>query len=415
MKRIYQNVVSSDVELFIGKEIEKTIFNKQKTLFVANTIPCNLIQKIAYENQCEHMKQNLWIIPIEPLDMRYTKQWYENLPITLSNSLNDIFNVIQIEVPFENLYEKPQTGAFFDFAETCNFKSAQAQKISKMFKNGDIKKNDIFLFTDAWNPTVHIIRYISELNQIPVYCTGIWHAGHYDPTDILGFSIQNKNWIDSFEYSLANSYDISFFATQHHHDKFKNYFENIFEKIISKLIVCGQPHEHLFNLQNNEIKENLVVFPHRLNSDKSPFIFDLIKDNVQKKRPEILFIKTQELNLNKDEYYKLLKKCKVVFSANKHENLGIGVVEAMVCGCIPLVPNRLSYQEMYQSIFKYDYDNVDKYSITLVENLSERIIYFIDNYYKPILYNNWRSNLLFILNHFFTCKKMINCLKELKM
>ena len=26
----------------------------------------------------------IWIIPIEPIDQRYTKQWYDNIPKTLA-------------------------------------------------------------------------------------------------------------------------------------------------------------------------------------------------------------------------------------------------------------------------------------------------------------------------------------------
>jgi hypothetical protein len=43
----------------------------------------------------------------------------------------------------------------------------------------------------------------------------------------------------------------------------------------------------------------------------------------------------------------------MVFSANLQETLGISCYEILMAGGMPLVPNRLSYVEMYEDIFKY--------------------------------------------------------------
>ena len=29
----------------------------------------------------------IWIIPIEPIDQRYTKQWYDNIPVILEREI----------------------------------------------------------------------------------------------------------------------------------------------------------------------------------------------------------------------------------------------------------------------------------------------------------------------------------------
>ena len=49
----------------------------------------------------------------------------------------------------------------------------------------------------------------------------------------------------------------------------------------------------------------------------------------------------------------MLGKAKIVFSANLQETLGIGCYEALCAGAVPLVPNRLSYEEMYTGISIY--------------------------------------------------------------
>ncbi|MGD8415156.1 MAG: DUF3524 domain-containing protein [Candidatus Latescibacterota bacterium] len=47
-----------------------------------------------------------------------------------------------------------------------------------------------------------------------------------------------------------------------------------------------------------------------------------------------------------DEYSQLLHRSDIVVSTSKHEFFGIAILEAIYCGCHPLLPNRLTYPEM---------------------------------------------------------------------
>lgn len=49
----------------------------------------------------------------------------------------------------------------------------------------------------------------------------------------------------------------------------------------------------------------------------------------------------------------MMKEAMVIFSTNKHENLGVGTFEAMMLGVYPMLPNKLSYKEMYTADYKY--------------------------------------------------------------
>jgi hypothetical protein len=321
-------------------------------------------------------------VDTEPLDNRYTKQWRTWFPEITEKHLGDLFTIVNIAGEATG-YDKPQSGAFFNFAGTCEYKASQAVKIAQMFNSNVIKDGDYFFFTDAWNQTVHYIKYMSELLNIKVHIGGIWHAGWYDPTDILGASIKNREWASAFEKSLYHAMDQNFFGTYHNRDLFLKTLElNDAELKNQKCFSPGvYPFEWISELKNDSEKQDIVVFPHRLNYDKAPWIFDELRDEVHKTHPHIQFIKTQEQNLSKEQYYAFLKTCKVVFSANKHENLGIGIFEAMTSGCIPLVPNKLSYKEIYDDMFKYDasddlYTDFGLYKA----KLANRIIEFVENY-----------------------------------
>ncbi len=49
---------------------------------------------------------------------------------------------------------------------------------------------------------------------------------------------------------------------------------------------------------------------------------------------------------SRDDYLSMLSRCDVVVSTAIQENFGIAVVEAILCGCQPLLPDRLAYPEL---------------------------------------------------------------------
>lgn len=53
------------------------------------------------------------------------------------------------------------------------------------------------------------------------------------------------------------------------------------------------------------------------------------------------------------EYFGWLHNSDIVVSTALHEFFGISVMEAVGAGCIPVVPDRLSYPELYPFVFRY--------------------------------------------------------------
>ena len=53
------------------------------------------------------------------------------------------------------------------------------------------------------------------------------------------------------------------------------------------------------------------------------------------------------------DYIEVLQQSDVVLSTALHEFQGLAVMEAVACGCIPLVPDRLAYQEYYPADCRY--------------------------------------------------------------
>lgn len=294
----------------------------------------------------------VYLVELEPVETRYTAQWKTHLPEQMRKAGID---VVVIEGP-SDAPKDTTPGAFLNFSGTNYWKSEQLKTISTLFADGKVKDGDYFLYTDAWNPTVIQLKYMSALLQVNIRIGGLWHAGSYDPQDFLGRLIGDAEWVRYAERSMFGVFDDNFYATEFHIDLFCNTFFDHWTRTLvkrSRVKRVGWPMEYMKPLLapfDNKQKENIVLFPHRIAPEKQVEIF---KDLATEFEGEAEFIVCQEQQLTKDQYHELLGKSKIVFSANLQETLGISCYEGALVGAVPMVPDRLSYTEMYPSEYKY--------------------------------------------------------------
>ncbi len=326
-----------------------------------------------------------YIVDIEAVDTRYTKQWKEYLPKQMQRATGANVTVISGgEVP-----QATTPGAFLNFAGTNNYKSQQMLEISRLFANGEIKDGDYFLYTDAWNPTVIQLRYMAELLGVDIRIGGLWHAGSYDPHDFLGRLIGDKPWVRHAELSMYNCYNDNYFATKFHIDMFADAFAKdvgVLDRRSMKRV--GWPMEYLANSLDSYKgmpKEDIILFPHRVAPEKQVEIFRDLKEAL----PQYEFIVCQEQELTKNEYHNLLGRAKMVFSANLQETLGISWYEGALVGALPMVPDRLSYSEMSTPEFKYPgvwTESMESYNAHK-DMVVAKVIDYMENYttYLPAL------------------------------
>jgi glycosyltransferase involved in cell wall biosynthesis len=81
---------------------------------------------------------------------------------------------------------------------------------------------------------------------------------------------------------------------------------------------------------------------------RKPLIFSEAQERLQHKIIHCGFVESE------DEYAGLLAQGDIVVSTAKHEFYGISVIEAVRAGCIPLLPNRLSYPELFSAQYLYE-------------------------------------------------------------
>lgn len=325
----------------------------------------------------------IWIFSLEPIETRYTGQWQTHVPALLKSTLSNHFNVQQIDG--EQKHSRPTPGAFLNFSDTNFWKSSQLCNFLDRFNNGLVGKDDHVLFTDAWNPTIIQLRYMNDLLGFNWKFHGLWHAGSYDPADFLGRLIGDTPWVRHSEKAFFAAFDYNYFATEFHTNMFLTnlfgYKNDVPENVRSKIIQTGWPMEYLqgtmANFQNKP-KRDLIVFPHRIAPEKQIDIFHDLKACL----PQYEFVVCQDHPLTKDQYHTILSEAKIVFSANLQETLGISPYEGALVGAIPMVPDRLSYSEMYLPEFKYPSEwstNWSSYKNNR-EAITARVVEYIKNY-----------------------------------
>ena len=297
----------------------------------------------------------IYIVDIEAVESRYTGEWQRHVPNLLRKAGH---NVHVIDGP-KDIPNATTPGAFLNFGGTNIYKANQVEQMGRLFCSGAVKSGDHFLFTDAWHPGIINLKYMSELLNIPVTTHGLWHAGSYDPQDFLGRLVGDKPWVRCAEKSFFHAFDHNYFATDFHIDMFAHNLLNIdFETAKSsyisnsKIVRTGWPMEYMDEIltpYKGLKKRDMILFPHRIAPEKQVEIFRDLATHL----PQYEFVVCQDQQLTKHEYHTLLGEAKMVFSANLQETLGISCYEGALVGAIPMVPNRLSYSEMYYNTFKY--------------------------------------------------------------
>ena len=139
----------------------------------------------------------------------------------------------------------------------------------------------------------------------------------------------------------------------------------------------------------------LIVWNHRWEFDKNPqdffyamdklmergFRFDmaLLGENFQSKPKEFIEAKKkygERIRVygyveSKPDYMKWLSMGDIVVSTAVQENFGISIVEAVGAGCVPYLPNRLSYPEIIPTAFHSEFLYSDK------DDLVDRLVKFL--------------------------------------
>ena len=203
--------------------------------------------------------------------------------------------------------------------------------------------------------------------------SGIFHAGSYDPWDFLARA-GTRIWAQDYESSIIKGVDHICVGTRFSKDLLLKGAHYVPE---DKVHITGLPLDinTIYGSRSEQGKTPTIIFPHRLSPEKGLGDMVEIADGVMDQYPladlvitsgrkltqppqEILNMRHSDKviirdELTKTEYYRLLSECTVALSTAKQETFGYSMLEATTLGCCPIVPNRLSYVDIYPRKFRY--------------------------------------------------------------
>jgi glycosyltransferase involved in cell wall biosynthesis len=351
----------------------------------------------------------VFLVDLEAVETRYTGQWKTHVPNLLKENGHD---VTVISGPTD-IPSATTPGAFLNFGGTNVYKARQVETIGRLFCDGRVSPGDHFLFTDAWHPGIINLKYMSELLGVPVKIHALWHAGSYDPQDFLGRLIGNAPWVRHSEMAFFEAIDHNYFATDFHINMFLKNLLNEYSSEIAllryddKIVRTGWPMEYMPEMlapYKDLSKRDLILFPHRIAPEKQVEIFRDLAQTL----PQYEWIVCQDQQLTKEQYHTLLGESKMVFSANLQETLGISCYEGTLVDAVPMVPDRLSYKEMYSDAFRYPSEWTESWDSYLEhkQKLIGIIVWSIENYESRI--KLVRANAASLTDNFFSATNLIN-------
>ena len=314
-------------------------------------------------------------VPIEPIENRYSIQWKRWFS-------KEIYSIIDPSASMDDLAAITIVGDsdgdlnigskyFLDPFSTNIYKSTQMAKIIDAIGDAytDGCKNFVVFFHDLWFPGLEKLRYIeSIMDGITIKIVGMLHAGTWDPHDLTAQSGM-QIWSRPFEIGWLTIADEIFVATDFHKRLLTSFVDkygseqliNSFQNKITTTYLpfynndCIEDWSYSLKPTDFEIskKENWIAFPHRLSKEKGLEELKLFESELSKRGYSFEIKITQDICKNKKEFYDLLKKCKYSISFAYQETFGISIIESIIAGCIPIVPDALSYKETVFDLFRY--------------------------------------------------------------
>lgn len=286
------------------------------------------------------------VMPIEPIEWRYSAAWYTQIPEGLREYG---MRVHQIDVTPPADYNMDRT-EFLSPEDTALYKFAQAAEFMRAYQRGDIEREAIVLFTDAWNPAILQLHQWRSLNNLPITLAGMWHAGAWDPADRLA---QSPAWAEFLrtEQAIVPALDMNLFSTGFSRSLCWDYLQHggALMSAVTRFPLPTIPRKYLE--RRYDARDMVVCFPHRLAKEKRPELFDYIRRLYSEAYPAdndlIDWVRTQDICATKDDYYEWLLRSRVVVSCAMQETWGIAMQEGAMLGAYPVAPNALAYPQVF--------------------------------------------------------------------
>ena len=328
----------------------------------------------------------IFYVPIEPLEERYTESWYRNIPAFFRSKGAEV-----VVIDGQPLTTTVETGTFLDINSTIHYKCSQMQAIAKLFRTDSIQSGDVFFFGDIEFWGLEGLRLMAQLNKKDIFICGVLHAASYSIEDTFSVAAPYQKYT---ELGWLAACDKVFVGSKYHRQAILERRLLPFDRgaglvgsLYDKIEVTGLP---LFKSDYQpypEIKKkNQMIIAGRLDWEKRPnlglnmayllyrkygvqTVVTVASPHCNSNRKWLIDY-AQELakdgvinlysGLSKIAYHSLLAESKVLLSNTVEENFGYCVMEACIYGCCPIVRRAYSHPELLEHNENLLFDTEDE-------------------------------------------------------
>jgi len=313
--------------------------------------------------------KTIWYFPLEIVKSRYTKQlcnyWIPD-GINKCKQHNDKFEIIKGQSIDTNI----KVGQVLDATGRGIYSLTQVSNFLKKIRAGDVKDGDVLYIQDFWTPGIEAIFYAVDLYNIKLHIYSMVHAQSVDKYD---FTYPMRKWMRPIElgYDKAHQYGGLFVASSIHKKQLRSAGFTSPIHVVSLPFGIDEVKERIKNIHRNT--EKAIIFSSRLDKEKNPeFMLKVAKKFLDKYKDWKFYVTTsgKEIRSNqkgiikkirnfskknkrfiikegisKNEYYKLLCKCKIQLNTSLQDYVSWTVIEASICECDLCYPNFRSFPE----------------------------------------------------------------------
>lgn len=261
------------------------------------------------------------------------------------------------------------TGFYNDYSWMSHNRGAVQNAMDNM-DNGDV-----FIFVDFWNPAIQFVWLQAKLRRMNIRIIGWFHGSTFLEHDYLIKSgiFKTKENLDAIRYA-----EYSWFSMCDQIWSTSEYFDQgIPQQFRKKILRVYEPFDSReYAKYRSDDKQFDIVYPFRLDKDKVDMTVLFYVINNMPNR-SFLITTPSEMPLEMKTILKPIKnvtvvehcvgdahllsmaRSKVIFSTAFQEGWGYSVLKGVSVGCIPILPDRAVYRELYHGRFLYDGSDKD--------------------------------------------------------
>jgi hypothetical protein len=313
-------------------------------------------------------------VPQFPTKMRYQEWWFWKLPEEFEKAGHEVITLGKSE-NFDRIPSYGRKPYFSGFAPVESATAYETEQIQE-YLNLRLRDDDILFLADL---------------SFPGFFANVLH--HKPASRMYAFChATSMNYYDYFQKTR--------------HSKFQ--VERGQAAMFKKIFVGS--HYHKDKLAGNDWPTNLVVTglpspPETIikpvETEKKRFIMSAARPSIQKVDLDIERMVEEQYNTQVyrkefntwQEYCQALSESKILLVTSREETFGYQVVDAILNGCVPVVPNAFSYPELVPRYLRYD-------NLTDLLNIIDEVIaghYCVPKLLCETRIKNFYSNIIQIM------------------